>query len=155
MPARPCAVAGVVVVASALLLSGCAAPPEVDQEAAQAWMDETIARADGRSDILGTFAGSTTTADGGTTLTFDVPVDLTGVELSCFGGGSASFGITTTAVGSSTGWQTEVDCTDEPHLIEVGLDGADTLTGVTSTTATATRSDPATTYVVTILGTQP
>lgn len=153
MRTRPVALAGLAL--AALVLSGCSAAPAVDQEAAQNWMKGAQSDLEGRTGLLGTTSGVTSrTQEGGITLAFEIPVDVTGFEVSCFGGGSAEFGYSLTGDGVGSAAESTVECTEDPVLVEVGLDGADRVAGVSSLLTRVSRADSDTTFVVAVVGTE-
>ncbi|WP_137844355.1 hypothetical protein [Microbacterium sp. 2FI] len=141
---------------TALLLAGCAPSAAVDQTAAQEWRTAQEESLDGRTDVLGTMSGTTsTTAEDGSTLSFDTPVEVTAFEVACFGGGTAQFGYALSGEGVGVSAELPVACTAEPEIIEVGLDGAASIADVSTVETRATRSDAATTFVVAVVGTAP
>jgi hypothetical protein len=155
MPPRPRLTLSLLAPA-ALLLAGCAPSAAVDSTAAQEWLTTQEASLDGRTDVLGTMSGTTsTTAGDGTTLSFEDPVEVTAFEVACFGGGTAQFGYSLSGEGVGVSAELPVACTAEPEIIEVGLDGAAAVEGVSAVEAGVARSDAPTTFVVAVVGTSP
>ncbi|GAA1926911.1 hypothetical protein GCM10009775_18850 [Microbacterium aoyamense] len=138
------------------LLTGCAAAPAVDQEAAQSWLRDSEKSIDGRTDLLGTTSGMTSrSSDDGITLSFDDPVTVSAFEVACFGGGSAEFGYSLSGDGVGIGVQSEVECTEVPAMIDVGVDGATEVADVSSVVTRMTSPDSDTTFTVAVVGTTP
>lgn len=88
-------------------------------------------------------------------MSFDEPVTVTGFEVACFGGGTAEFGYSLSGDGTGIGVQSEVECTQEASVIDVGIDGATEVADVTSVSTRVTRADSDTTFTVAVIGTSP
>lgn len=88
--------AAVILLLSAGALAGCAADADApDSAEMQAWSDGVADAVDGEAGVLGVMAAATGTDGGGqVTLNFEAPVEVSGVDLSCFGEGTATLSVT-------------------------------------------------------------
>lgn len=152
----PPAALGAVVVA--LALTACSAPA-ASLDDARAWVD-VAQRADvDRADLVGSAvipAGPASAPEdsdepSGITLDFPAPgVHIDAFEVSCFGGGTATFEFEVSAATSSHGGGGELPCDEKPH--EFVPDGE--LEGITIARVDAS-ADPATFAYVAVRGTAP
>lgn len=109
-----------------LLLTGCAATPEVDLDAARDWLEMVQAEesdgpgAAGIASLLIAPESSDSTDDG-VRLDFDMPTQLVRADARCFGGGTADVTVTvTSADGAGTeSFDADVPCDREPHPIDL------------------------------------
>lgn len=150
--------AALVAGALALALTGCTAPA-VTLDDARAWVDEAQHADVDRADVVGSAvipAEPETTPDdsdepSGITLDFPAPgVQVDAFEVSCYGGGTASFEFEVSAATTSHAGGAEVPCDEEPH--EIVPQGE--REGITVARLDVT-ADPATFAYVAVIGAAP
>lgn len=109
-----------------LVLSGCAAEPSVDLDAAQDWLTQVKAEESDGPGAAGTASMRITppgddSGDDGVRLDFAAPTQLVRADARCFGDGTANVTVTLfDADGTSSDtFDAELPCDTEPHSIEL------------------------------------
>lgn len=116
-----------------LMLSGCAAAPQVDLDDAQAWLEQVQSEESDGPGAAGTLSmlidREAADADGETTLDFSTPTPLTRADARCFGGGTADVTITLfSAAGAETDRFTgQIACNRDVHDIDLESTSASAL----------------------------
>lgn len=129
-----------------VVVSGCAAGPQVDLDEAQTWLDEVKSEESDGPGAAGTASMLIETETSGhgedVTLDFENPTPLVRADARCFGGGTADVTVTVAAAegDSSDSFDAEIPCDREAHGIP--LDPA-----LLASSATVAAHGSATTYL--------
>lgn len=157
MPRRlPPAVIGVVVLAA--FLAACTPSPAENLDEARAWVDAASLGENDRTDVVGSAILSVQPELSeeeaneldelpGITLDFPAPgVRVDGFEVSCHGGGTATFEYEVSAATSSFAYGVEVPCDEDVHDVPVNGESD----GVQAVRLNATADTPTYAYVVVV-----